>query len=122
MEKYINPNFKIVWAEMQAHPAAQPPFCLRIGIQSTQESGLIVLADTLIFTCTSIEDAIRKFDVFVEKSQFALADTFALVYPMYPIDKQLEPSLHYIASLVMEQAQQKKWNYERALPTPIWWE
>ncbi len=121
MENYINPNFKILWAEVQAHPTAQPPFCLRVGMQSTQESGLIVLCDTLIYACASIEDAIAKLHAFAEKSQMALAENFTLVYPMYKVEKPFEPSLHYIASQVAEQAQAYKWNYERALPAPIWW-
>ncbi len=122
MENLINSNFKILWAEVQAHPAEQPPFRLRVGIQSTQESGLFVLSDSLIHGCISLEDCINKFEIFVEKSNMIVAKDFALIYPMFPVPASLEPSLHYIASMVFEIAQAKKWGYERKLPIPIWWE
>jgi hypothetical protein len=123
METLLNPHFRILWAEVQAHPAEQPPFRLRVGIQSTEASGLIVLCDALIHGCLSLEDAMHRFDFFVKQAAMPLADDFALIYPLYNgVPPDYEASLHYIASMVYEISQARKWGYDRKLPIPVWWD
>jgi hypothetical protein len=121
MEHQYNPNFRILWAEIQAHPAVQPPFILRLGMQSTPASGLAMLNDATIFDSQTIQDAIAKIFLFMEKSQIQLADDFTLVYPLYQGEGQIKADIDYLAGFVAEEAAKQKWNFERKLPQPTWW-
>jgi hypothetical protein len=121
-ETQYNPNFRILWAELQAHPAVPPPFILRLGVQSTPYSGLLVLNDVMIYNAINLPDAMAKLFAYMEKTQIQLAEDFALVYPLYQGEGELKADIDYLASAVAEEAIKRQWNFERKLPQPTWWD
>jgi hypothetical protein len=97
----------IYYALFNADPAKEPPFVIELG---TGKNSFFELKD-----CKHIPDGIERIEAFCKEKSLTLSQDFVLLYPIYleAMDTDYEGSMHQIAWLIKEQADAKKWKFER---------
>ena len=100
-------NKTVYYALFNAHPSSQPPFRVELG---TGKDTVHNLDD-----CKDIPDSIARIEAFCKDNSFALNPSFVLLYPIYmdAMDTEFEGTMHQIAWLIKDQADVKKWNFDR---------
>jgi hypothetical protein len=97
----------IYYALFNAHPSTNPPFSVELG---TGINSFFELKD-----CQHIPDAIARINSFCKEKSLTLSTNFVLLYPIYleAMDTEYEGAMHQIAWLIKEQADAKKWQFDR---------
>jgi hypothetical protein len=100
-------NTTVYYALFNADPALEPPFSIELG---TGKNSFFELKD-----CKHIPDGIERIHAFCEEKSLVLSPDFVLLYPIYleAMDTDSEGTMHQIAWLIKEQADAKKWKFNR---------
>jgi len=100
-------NSTVYYALFNAHPASNPPFSIEVG---TGKNSKQMLDD-----CKDIPDGIARIEAFCKENSFKLSPDFVLLYPIYmdAMDTDNEGAMHQIAWLIKDEADAKKWKFDR---------
>jgi hypothetical protein len=95
------------YALFNAHPSSRPPFSIELG---TGKNSAHTLSD-----CKDIPDGIERILAFCKENSFDLSKEFVLLYPIYmdAMDTEFEGAMHQIAWLIKDEADAKKWKFDR---------
>ena len=95
------------YALFYAHPSQEPPFTIELG---TGKNSFFELKD-----CQHIPDGILRIENFCKEKSLVLSPEFVLLYPIYldAMNTDSEATMHQIAWLIKEQADAKKWQFDR---------
>lgn len=98
---------KAFYALFNAQPWSEPPFEVEIGFG---ENDIHIISD-----CQHIPDAINKIEEYFKTNSIEITENFTLLYPIFleAMDTKFENTMHTIAWLILEQAEKKKWLYDR---------
>lgn len=100
----------IHWTLFYANPSKQPPFSIELGV--TEEGSQ---KEIFIDNCQHIPDAIAKLKAWADEKSVVFPSTFTLLYPIYLeiMGSDDEDTMHQVAWLVKEQADNNKWGFAR---------
>jgi hypothetical protein len=100
-------NTVVYYALFNAHPASEPPFTIELG---TGKNSFFEIKD-----CKHIPDGIERIEAFCNEKSLKLSVEFVLLYPIYldAMNTDSEGTMHQIAWLIKEQADAKKWKFDR---------
>jgi hypothetical protein len=97
----------LYYALIQAYPASQPPFSIELGFGKGEKYELK--------ECLHIPDGVEKIEKFCTEKAIKFSENFTLIYPIYLeiMDTDSESTMHSIAWLIKDQADARKWNFDR---------
>lgn len=100
----------IHWTLFHADPSKEPPFSIELGV--TEDGSR---KEIFIEHCEHIPDAIAKLKEWTDGRNIPFPTTFTLLYPIYleVMGSDNEDTMHQIAWLVKEQADNNKWSFVR---------
>ena len=100
----------IHWTLFHANPSKQPPFSIELGVTEDESQ-----KEIFIDNCQHIPDAITKLKEWADGKNVIFPATFTLLYPIYLeiMGSDDEDTMHQVAWLVKEQADQNKWTFAR---------
>lgn len=96
----------IYYALLNAYPSSHPPFKIELGVDNKK----IIIDD-----CQHIPDSIEKLKKHCEENNIEFSQNFTLIYPIYLeiMDTDHEATMHNIAWLIKDEADENKWNFDR---------
>jgi hypothetical protein len=97
----------LCYALFHCDPAREPPFTLELGF-----------SDKTVFSitaCAHIPEALEKMEAYCKTEGAARSENLTLLYPIYleAMNTDAEDTMHQIAWLIKEKADQNKWNFDR---------
>jgi hypothetical protein len=97
----------VYYALFKAYPKSEPPFPIELGFGQGEKYELK--------DCLHIPDAVERLEHFCKEKSIKFSDNFTLIYPIYMeiMDTDSESTMHSIAWLIKDQADAKKWNFDR---------
>lgn len=97
---------KIHYALFNAKPDTEPPFDIEIFVDNQK----IMLSD-----CKHIPDGIDKIKEYCNQNKVEFSQNFTLLYPIFLeiMNTDYENTMHSIAWLIKNAADQNKWNFNR---------
>jgi len=100
-------NQTAYYALFNAHPSTRPPFTIELGFGKNSSH--------LLNDCKDIPDGIERIEKYCSENSISLGQEFVLLYPIYmdAMDTEFEGSMHQIAWLIKDEADAKKWNFNR---------
>jgi len=98
---------QIHYALFHAHPSTNPPFNIELGL----DGGKVHILEA----CAHIPDGISRLEAFVKENNATITPHFTLIYPIYmdAMNSDYESTMHQIAWLVKDEADAKKWGFDR---------
>ena len=99
-------NF-VYYALFEAHPSSNPPFNVELGYSYDLSYE--------ITACENIPDAVKKIEKHCKKNNLKFSPNFTLIYPIFleVMDTQNESTMHQIAWLIKDEADARKWKFDR---------
>ncbi len=100
-------NKTVYYALFNAHPSTRPPFTVELGTGKNSVHNLE--------NCQDIPESITRILSFCKEKSLVLSPDFALLYPIYmdAMDTEFEGTMHQIAWLIKDEADAKKWKFDR---------
>jgi len=100
-------NSVAYYALFKAHPATEPPFTIELGTGKDVSHELT--------NCKDIPDGIARIEAFCKEKSLNYSPRFVLLYPIYmdAMNSDYEGAMHQIAWLIKDQADAKKWKFDR---------
>jgi hypothetical protein len=98
---------ELCYALFHCDPRNEPPFTLELGFSDRSTFN--------IEGCAHIPEALEKLELYCAEQGISLSRTLALLYPIYleAMDTDDEDTMHQVAWLIKEQADRRKWAFER---------
>ena len=98
---------ELCYALFHCDPRNEPPFTLELGFSDHSAFS--------IDGCAHIPDALEKLEFYCTAQGVSRSGTVTLLYPIYleAMDTDDEATMHEVAWLIKEQADRRKWAFER---------